>query len=154
MDIASSLGKLQDPRAIPLLISIIEKPLKYQQNDGDSLVDNIFTSMALSRLVQQSCLKLVCFFNVDERVEQFLVQGIQNEHIQEACLAVLYISTQEDQYYEQLEQILNNGNTFNYSTIVYLNKHEEKSNEKIEKLLVLNTKILDEKKSNKNKKIK
>ncbi len=63
MDIPLSLGKLEDPRAIPLLINIIEKPLKYQNNDLDSSDDEIFTSIGISRLVQQSCFALGSFIS-------------------------------------------------------------------------------------------
>lgn len=63
MDIPLSLSKLQDPRAIPLLINLIENPIKYQNNDLDSSDDDIFSSIGISRLVQQSCFALGSFIS-------------------------------------------------------------------------------------------
>lgn len=88
------------------------------------------------------------FFEDDERVKPALINGIKNEQIHEPCLAVLYISTLEDQYLKQLTQILEGGDTLDYRVVIYLYEHQNKSDD-IEKILSLNKEIYDKKKKNK-----
>ncbi len=52
MNIPMSLAKLGDRRAIPLLIKIIEKLIKIENDDGDS-ADELFLSGETSRLVAE-----------------------------------------------------------------------------------------------------
>jgi hypothetical protein len=62
MGIPLILSKLDDPRAIPVLIKMIEKPIEYENNDLDSSDDEIFSSIQISRLIKQSCLALASFY--------------------------------------------------------------------------------------------
>ena len=62
MHIPFIFTKLEDPRAIPVLIEMIEKPIKYQNNDLDSSDEEIFSSIQISRLIKQSCLALASFY--------------------------------------------------------------------------------------------
>ncbi|CAF4004338.1 unnamed protein product, partial [Rotaria sordida] len=61
MDIPTALGKLGDPKAIPLLMKIIENPMSQANEDSDSS-DGIFSSGGKNRLVIESCLALATFF--------------------------------------------------------------------------------------------
>ncbi len=61
MDIPRALGKLGDPRAIPLLIKMIEEPIVVENDDSDSS-DELCTSGGTGRLVTESCLALAAFF--------------------------------------------------------------------------------------------
>ncbi|CAF0938764.1 unnamed protein product [Rotaria sordida] len=87
MDIPTALGKLGDPKAIPLLMKIIENPMSQANEDSDSS-DGIFSSGGKNRLVIESCLALATFFN-DEKAKEVLMNGINNQQTHEACLAVL-----------------------------------------------------------------
>ncbi|CAF1231088.1 unnamed protein product [Rotaria sordida] len=87
MDIPTALGKLGDPKAIPLLMKIIENPMSQANEDSDSS-DGIFSSGGKNRLVIESCLALATFFN-DEKAKEVLMNGINNQQTREACLAVL-----------------------------------------------------------------
>ncbi|CAF1129178.1 unnamed protein product [Rotaria sordida] len=87
MDIPTALGKLGDPKAIPLLMKIIENPMSQANEDSDSS-DGIFSSGGKNRLVIESCLALATFFN-DEKAKEVLMNGINNQQTREACFAVL-----------------------------------------------------------------
>lgn len=141
MHIPFILAKLEDPRAISVLIEMIEKPMRYQNNDSDSSDEEIFLSVEISRLTQQSCLALTSFYrrvpflndflfifivDHDEKVKQVLIKGIQNEQIHQSCLVALCISTLEEQYFNQITQILNEGDTLDSSGLQFLYHHRNK----------------------------
>ena len=52
-------------------------------------------------------------------MKEVLLNGIKNEQIREACLAVLYVCTEEIQYFEQIEKILLDGDTLRSVVIAY-----------------------------------
>ncbi len=58
-----SLAKLGDQRAIPLLINMIKKPIKTENDDSDSL-DGLFSSGGTDLLVVESCLALSTFISI------------------------------------------------------------------------------------------
>ncbi|CAF4462200.1 unnamed protein product [Rotaria sp. Silwood2] len=60
MNIPTALGKLGDPRAIPLLVKIIEHTMDEENEDSDSS-DGLFSSGGKGRLVVESCLALASF---------------------------------------------------------------------------------------------
>jgi len=150
-----ALGKLGDQRAIPLLIKMIEEPIKTTNNDGDSS-DGFFSSGGTGRLVVESCLALstfisiwifiytrLCFFlffQGDQRVKKVLLNGINREDTREVCLAVLSVCTEEKQFLDELEKMLTEGNTLDYMVAEYFKDHAEKSQE-VHKLLKLNEEI-------------
>ena len=78
-------------------------------------------------------LDIICFLD-DEKVKEFFLNGLKNEKTHEVCLAVLYVSTSENQY---LEQILLDDDTLSYMALHYLDYHGNNS-ENISKLLTLN----------------
>jgi hypothetical protein len=62
MHIPKALAKLADDRAIPLLIKMIEEPVKIENDDSDSS-DGLFSSGGSGRLVVESCLALASFIS-------------------------------------------------------------------------------------------
>ena len=78
-----------------------------------------------------------------------MLNGIKKERIREACLAVLYVSTGENQYYEPLEKILLDGDTLRYSVTIYLYQHQKLESEQFSKLLKLNEENYAKKKQKK-----
>ncbi|CAF4927882.1 unnamed protein product [Rotaria sp. Silwood1] len=138
MDIPKALGKLGDSRAIPLLIKIIENPMRQENDDSDSS-DEIFSSGGKDRLVVESCLALASFIN-DEKAKEVLMNGINNEQTREACLAVLCLCTDEKQYFDELEKMLAQGDSLDYRVKEYLNNNDKKSHY-VDQLLMLNEEI-------------
>lgn len=63
MNIPTTLAKLNDPRAIPLLINIIQEPFDIENDDSDSS-DEIITSRTSTRLIKESCLALASFYRM------------------------------------------------------------------------------------------
>jgi HEAT repeat protein len=63
MHIPRALGKLGDPRAIPLLINMIEEPIVVENDDSDSS-DDCFTSGGSTRLVIESRSALATFLRM------------------------------------------------------------------------------------------
>ncbi|CAF1230958.1 unnamed protein product, partial [Rotaria sordida] len=138
MDIPTALGKLGDPKAIPLLMKIIENPMS-QANEGSDSSDGIFSSGGKNRLVIESCLALATFSN-DEKAKEVLMNGINNQQTREACFAVLCVCTDEKQYFEELEKMLTQGESLDYRVVAYLNNNANRS-EHANKLLMLNEEI-------------
>lgn len=63
MHIPFIIAKSKDSKAIPILIDMIEKPVKCRNNDLDSSSDEeMYSSMQISRLVKECCLALTSFY--------------------------------------------------------------------------------------------
>ncbi|UJR32414.1 hypothetical protein I4U23_019876 [Adineta vaga] len=149
MNIPNALAKLGDPRAIPLLISVIEEPVQSKNNDNDSSDD--FLTLGIGRssaLVVKCCLALSPFID-DQKVKNCLINALNQEETHEACLAVLAVCMNEQKYLDELEKILADGNTFDYRIADYLQKNVGQRPE-IEKLLMFNEDIQTKRVNNKN----
>jgi hypothetical protein len=116
------------------------------------------------RLVVECCLALstfistwICidlfyfylFFQGDEKVKEVLLNQTNNDETREVCLAVLGVCTEEKQYLDELEKILTEGNTLNYTVVEYLKDNADKS-QQVAKLLELNQEIHMKKEQEKN----
>jgi hypothetical protein len=55
------------------------------------------------------------------------LNGISNEQTREACLAVLCVCTEEEEFFEKLEKILVEGDTLDYTVVEYLEDNTDKS---------------------------
>jgi hypothetical protein len=86
----------------------------------------------------------------DEKVKEVLINGMKNEQTHQSCLVALYISTLEEQYFNQIIQILNEGDTLDNHDIQFLYQHRNKS-EKIEEILTLNQTVYKDKQKTKKK---
>ena len=166
MAIPTTLGKLGDPRAIPLLGKMIENLMRSENNDSDSS-DGIFSSGGKDRLAVESCLALAyfigkllamfCFcyllrhslFKDDHKAKEILMNGIKYEKTREPCLAVLCLCTDDKQYFEELEKMLIQGQSLDYMVEAYLSNHADKS-PYVDKLLLLNGEIHTKKKARAN----
>ena len=71
----------------------------------------------------------------DEKVKQALINGMQNEQIHQSCLVALYISTLEEQYLNQIIEILKEDDTLDSPVVQFLYRHRNKS-EKIDEYIL------------------
>ncbi|CAF4171322.1 unnamed protein product [Rotaria magnacalcarata] len=144
MHIPTALGKLGDLRAIPLLEKIIKNSIGKDSDvyESDSS-DGLFSSCGKDRLTVESCLALAPFID-NETAKQILLDGINYPQTREACLAVLCISTEENQFFEKLEEILKQHKTLSYMVQTYVMNNAEKSHY-AEKLLALNKEFCNKK---------
>jgi hypothetical protein len=89
------------------------------------------------------------FFQDDQKVKDVLLNGTRKEETREACFAVLGVCTEEKQYLDELEKILEEGSTLNYMVVEYLKDNLDKS-QQVNELLKLNEEIRTKKEQEKN----
>ncbi|CAF4971396.1 unnamed protein product, partial [Rotaria sp. Silwood1] len=97
MDIPKALGKLGDSRAIPLLIKIIENPMRQENDDSDSS-DEIFSSGGKDRLVVESCLALASFIIRSKPINEYSSNDEKSPENTENHHDVLAVQTNKDAF--------------------------------------------------------
>eukprot|EP01102_Stenamoeba_stenopodia_P006346 TRINITY_DN1742_c0_g1_i1.p1 TRINITY_DN1742_c0_g1~~TRINITY_DN1742_c0_g1_i1.p1 ORF type:complete len:565 (-),score=142.72 TRINITY_DN1742_c0_g1_i1:68-1762(-) len=106
MHIPLSIGKLGDPRGIPLLLKVIKSASRHIEDDDS---DDDLGSIGQERLFTESCLALATFKD-NEEVVKALQEGLNVEKIRDACLAALFqITKDEEQYLQPLIDKLDQG---------------------------------------------
>ena len=80
------------------------------------------------------------YFKGDDKAKEILINGINNQKIREACLAVLCQCTNEQQHFEELEKMITQGQDLHYMVKAYFHKNPDKS-QYVKKLLQLDEEI-------------
>jgi len=126
MNIPKSIGKLGDPRGIPLLLDLLasvapdEPPLQ----GGSDSDDEIFMSIGKDRLYTEACLALVRFKDHPEVIKA-LQDGLKNKILMDSCQTALYMIAGENQYLLPIIQKLNQGQDINPYIKRYLLKKDK-----------------------------
>lgn len=121
MHIPLSIGKLGDPRGIPVLLQLLSS-VNTPDDPADDSDDDIFMSCGKDRLYSEAVIALANFKD-DEVVRQTLQDGLQNPKISEACQAALYQITKDEQYLQPLIDKLNNGKSIDFTVQYHIVDH-------------------------------